>query len=165
MYFKYLKYVIIHKYYVMIECFKLGVPLRGILHDWHKLLPSEFIPYARYFYGKWHSWNNLHGDIRNHISKKDTQEYVDEQFDIAWLKHQHRGKHHWQYWLLKEDSGKLIALPMPDKYRKEMLADWIGTGKAINGKNDVKDWYYKNRQNMILHPATKFWIEKELKSL
>lgn len=165
MYFRYLKYIIKHKHYVLVECWKLGIPMRGILHDWHKLLPSEFIPYARYFYGKWHSWNNLHGDIRNHVSTKDTQEYVDEQFDLAWLKHQHRGKHHWQYWLLKEDNGTLKALPMPDKYRKEMLADWIGAGKAINGKNDAKDWYYKNRHKMILHPATKYWIEQQLNSL
>lgn len=140
--------------------------MRGILHDIHKFLPSEFVPYAKFFYGKYDTdVTTVHGDARNHIDKKKTKQYIEEQFDLAWLKHQHRGKHHWQYWVLKEDSGKLTAIDMPLKYKKEMLADWIGAGKAINGKNDVKDWYYNNRHKMILHPATKYWIEHQLKSL
>lgn len=143
MYLKYLKYILKHKYYVFIHCCKLGIPGRGILHDWHKLLPSEFIPYAKYFYGKPEQQNDL-------------------LFDIAWLKHQHRGKHHWQHWVLKEDSGTLKALPMPDVYKKEMFADWIGASLAINGQNNVKEWYYNNRKHMILHSSTKFWIEHQL---
>ena len=51
MYYKYLQYVIKHKYYVMIECFKVGLYWRGLVHDMSKFRPSEFIPYARYFYG------------------------------------------------------------------------------------------------------------------
>lgn len=139
--------------------------MRGLLHDMSKFRPSEFIPYARYFYGRWYAWNNLSGDIKNHIATRDIKEHVDEAFNEAWLKHQHRNKHHWQYWVLKEDSGALIAMNMPDNYQKEMIADWIGAGKAINGTNDVKDWYYKNRSNMILHPATRFWVEQHLASL
>jgi len=50
-YILYLKYIIRHKWYVGIECFKMGVYWRGITHDLSKFLPSEFIPYAKYFYG------------------------------------------------------------------------------------------------------------------
>ena len=50
-YLKYLWYVIRHKWYVGIECFKKGLYWQGLVHDSSKLFPSEFIPYARYFYG------------------------------------------------------------------------------------------------------------------
>jgi len=50
-YLKYLKYILKHKWYVMIECFKNGLIWRGLMHDLSKFLPSEFIPYANFFYG------------------------------------------------------------------------------------------------------------------
>lgn len=49
---KYLGYLLRHKWYVGIECFKRGLYWRGIKHDWSKFLPSEFVPYANYFYGQ-----------------------------------------------------------------------------------------------------------------
>jgi len=52
-YLKYLKYVLVHKYYVFIECFKVGLFWRGIMHDMSKFFPDEFLPYARYFYGEY----------------------------------------------------------------------------------------------------------------
>ena len=55
-----------------------------------------------------------------------------------------------------------VALPMPDRYRREMLADWRGAGMAINGKDETAEWYVKNRENIILHPETRAWIEEQL---
>ena len=148
---------------------------------------------------------------------------VRENFEKAWLLHQKRNPHHWQYWLLVNDNSsneftlqepgqgyeiylsrnnrplamfdesilftedklkpnycndnafrfaneirnKLNKYPkildMPLKYRKEMLADWIGAGKAINGFNDVENWYKKNKNNLLLHDDTREWIEEHLK--
>jgi hypothetical protein len=223
MYCKYLKYVIRHKWYVFVECCKLGIPIRGLLHDMSKLLPSEFIPYAHYFYGTWMKESEWHGDVRNYVPYSCTEMGVSKAFDLAWLKHQKRNPHHWQYWLLtnddssseftitapgdgyemylsrnsrplamfddsilwKEDKVKpnfnndnawLYAkeiqdrlnktpkiLDMPMKYRKEMLADWIGAGIAINGKRETKEWYEKNKCNMLLHPNVRKWIENNLR--
>lgn len=223
MYLKYLKYILRHKWFVFVECCKIGAPLRGMLHDMSKFLPSEFIPYAHYFYGTWYKNEDWHGDKRNHIPYECTEKGVEEAFDIAWLKHQKRNPHHWQYWLLVNDSSsgeftiqemgtgyemflsrhnrhlamfhesvlspedkvkfndgtnpnayiyaKEIkdrlnkspkVLEMPTKYRKEMLADWIGAGMAITGKRDVKGWYGKNRLNIIIHPNTREWIDTEV---
>ena len=50
-YIKYLLYVIQHKYYVFIECWKDGLYWHGITHDLSKFMPSEFFPYARWIYG------------------------------------------------------------------------------------------------------------------
>lgn len=222
MYWKYLKYVLKHKWYVFVECCKLGIPLRGLLHDLSKLLPSEFFPYAHYFYGTWIKESEWHGDKRNYVPWKYTEMGVKEAFDLAWLKHQKRNKHHWQYWLLVMDSSnkeftiqamgdgypmylsrnnrhlaefddsilfkedKVLPnfnndnaymyakeiqdrlnkspqiLDMPIKYCKEMLADWRGAGKAINGKDDTKSWYEKNKANMLLHPSVRVWIESNI---
>jgi hypothetical protein len=54
------------------------------------------------------------------------------------------------------------ALPMPDRYRREMLADWRGAGRAISGKDDTLAWYMKNRKRLMLHPDTRNWIEWQL---
>ncbi len=52
---------------------------------------------------------------------------------------------------------------MPDKYMREMLADWRGAGRAITGKDNTKEWYQGKRQKTILlHPDNKAWIETEL---
>lgn len=157
---KYLKYILRHKFFVLQECYKEGILLRGILHDLSKFRPSEWIPYADYFYGKYPSVKDVYGDARIHISK--FKETVEEEFNEAWLKHIHSNPHHWQYWILREDNGSIRVLPMSDEYRKEMLADWKGAGKAINGYDDTLNWYKKNRKNIILHPETREWIEDEL---
>jgi hypothetical protein len=48
---KYLWSMMRHKWFVFIEACKLGIPWLGLIHDLSKFAPSEFIPYARYFYG------------------------------------------------------------------------------------------------------------------
>ena len=68
-YLKYFNYVIKHKWFVFLECWKAGIIWQGIVHDLSKLLPSEFFPYSIYFYGN---------------SKND------KEFDNAWLLHQKR---------------------------------------------------------------------------
>ena len=51
-YFKYFHYIIRHKWFVFLECYKEGIIWRGITHDLSKFLPSEFFPYANHFYGE-----------------------------------------------------------------------------------------------------------------
>ena len=138
-YWKYLKYVLRHKYYVMIECFRIGLYWRGTMHDLSKFYPSEFIPYAQFFYGNYPSLSDIHGDARNSYTGK-FKETVKTQFDFAWLKHQKRNPHHWQWWLLQNDTDGFVALDMSDDYINEMICDWIGAGMAITGKREYKEW-------------------------
>ena len=157
-YFKYLKYVLRHKYFVMVECFKVGLYWRGIMHDISKFYPSEFIPYARYFYGEYQTSEEIFNNLPDGgfpLSK----EVVKRQFDFAWLKHQKRNPHHWQWWLLQNDTDGFVALDMSDVYIKEMICDWIGAGKAITGKREYKEWYEKNKDKMIFSAGTKAKVE------
>lgn len=134
MYWNYLKYVLKHKWFVFIECLKIIQPWHGIVHDLSKFLPSEFIPYARWFYGK--------GDDKDK-----------ESFDVAWCLHQHRNKHHWDYWIMS--NGKPV--PMPSKYVMQMIADWRAMGRTFG--DTAESFYAKNKDRMILHSATINLIE------
>ena len=136
-----------HKIFVLLAALKISnSPLiwwLAIIHDWSKFRPSEWFPYARTFY---HPDGSKKYDPTN-------------EFEYAWNAHQKRNKHHYQYWMLTLDRGETILLPMPKRYMIEMLADWMGAGRAINGKWDVKNWYYKNRDNIHLNSKTRTTIE------
>lgn len=220
MYWRYFKYVFWHKVYVWQMGRKLGIPWLALLHDNSKFLPSEFLPYAYFFYGK--DREAEASRIRDKTGYYKPQDTGNAAFDHAWFLHQKRNKHHWQYWvevrrdfhvcagspqppvygdarnvlprapqtyvraallgLLPKDDGdlkcvmcgmwlawderKMAVLPMPEKYRREMLADWWGAGKA-QGKHSPKDdpwranrrWYAANKDKMRLHPATRQAVE------
>lgn len=153
---KYASYVVRHKWFVLLECVKLGIPFRGLTHDWHKMLPREWFPYVNFFYGK-----KTPRDSSGYYKPTDTG---DQAFDKAWLHHQKLADHHWQWWILPEDEGGVKILPMSDNARREMLADWRGASKAqgFDGKDDLVAWYEKNKGKMQLHPETREWIESQL---
>lgn len=153
---KYLSYIFRHKWFVFIECCKLGIPFQGLIHDLSKFLPDEWFPYANYFYA------NPFQPKRNKTGYYKPYDTGDEAFDLAWLKHQKRNPHHWQYWILPKDDGGIRIFPIPLKYVKEMLADWRGAGRA-QGKPDTLAWYEANKDKMILHEETRGWIENSLK--
>jgi hypothetical protein len=152
---KYLRYVLRHKWFVFLAARDLGIPWLGFIHDWSKLLPSEWNPYVQFFYGK---VAKAKRDATGYYKPTDTG---DAAFDFAWLLHQRRNKHHWQWWCLSEDEGGLKVLAIPDKYRREMLADWIGAGKA-QGTPDTHKWWLANNHKMRMHDDTRRWIEQRL---
>jgi len=46
---------------------------------------------------------------------------------------------------------------MPMKYVKQMVADWDGMSRKFGGI--TKDYWNKNKDNMILHPKTIEYVE------
>jgi hypothetical protein len=146
---RYLRYVLRHKWFVFVACCAAGIWWRGIVHDWTKFLPCEWFPYMEYFEGK---------ESRDNGGPSIAGQY---RFDKAWLHHQHANKHHWQHWVLRNDNGKTTALFMPEVYRREMVADWRGAGRAL-GFPDTRAWYLKNRANIILNASTRDLVEREL---
>jgi len=144
---RYLKYILRHKWYVMLECFRLGLYWRGIIHDLSKFLPSEWFPYVDYFY-----------------SDKEKTIKIQHDFDVAWLKHQKRNPHHWQYWILHEDNGTTKYLLIPVQYFAEMIADWRGMSRTF-GKSREEAWnfYQKYREQIKLHPDTRRVVEAFLR--
>jgi len=156
---KYLRYVIAHKWFVLLACLRLAwkyhEPLlawRGIVHDWSKFLPSEWFPYVNHFYGDVPEDATL-----AHCMKRRWW------FEYAWLNHQHRNSHHWQHWILRNDDGTRRPLVMPDIDMLEMLADWEGAGRAITGKaGTTPGWYAKNRHRIVLNDANREFVDRYL---
>lgn len=147
------KYVIRHRWYVMIACFSKGLIWRGLVHDLSKFRPSEWFPYAWHFYGP-----DSHHKDGSHIARGGTE---DKAFDFAWLLHQKRNRHHWQWWMLPEDDGAVKLIEMPIRYVKEMICDWIGAGRAQGVKNwqDPSPWYRLNKGKIQLAPTTRWLLE------
>lgn len=157
-YAKYIWYVIRHKWYVFLECATAGLWWRGIVHDLSKFRWSELKPYANHFYGP---KKDVGRDETGYYKPTDTG---NPSFDFAWFLHQKRNDHHWQYWVLPEEAEGVKVLPMSDKARREMIADWCGASKAqghggLEGDNGVKAWYQKHGHKMQLHPETRAWVE------
>jgi hypothetical protein len=160
----YLSYVLRHKWFVFLECCRMGIPWLGLIHDLSKFRPSEWSPYVNHFHGP----NSHHKDgshapqqIRDETGYYKPTDTGDAAFDFAWLLHQKRNRHHWQWWVLPEDNGGLVTLPMPSRYRREMIADWRGAGRA-QGTPDTRAWYLKHKDDMALHPETRAWVESQI---
>jgi hypothetical protein len=145
---KYLSYVMRHRWYVFVECCKLGIVWRGITHDLSKFLPDEWFAYADYFYGDESKWPE------GSVGRRQEKFLRQMRFDKAWLLHQHRNPHHWQYWRLREDDGGTKLIEMPRGYVLEMLADWRGAGRA-QGFEEIGPWYSKNKEKIELLSCTR----------
>lgn len=137
-----------HKKNVFIECWDKGLYLHAFTHDLSKFLPSEFIPYARYFYGNYPP-NVLLKDIGYKNIK--TKESIKEDFNKAWEHHYKHNKHHWNYWIGEE---------MPEKYIKQMICDW----KAMSRKfgDTAQEFYMKNHDKIKLKHSSRVLLEFNL---
>jgi hypothetical protein len=134
-YLRYFKQVLVHKFHVFHYCWNFGIPWLGLIHDLSKFRPSEFIPHARYF----------------GIPEKDRTSELQADLDRAWLIHQNRNKHHWNYWLMVSE-GKMLVFAPPFKYVKEMLADWFARCHYRDNRA-LHEWY--RSYYIILHPDVK----------
>jgi hypothetical protein len=153
---KYFAYVVRHKWFVLLEGIKLGVPLwMLLLHDWDKFLPSEWLPYVQHFYR-----NGRRGRTARSTGYFKADDIGDAAFDEAVLRHIRRNKHHWEYWIDRRSRTPVI-FPMPDVHRREMLADWRGAGRA-QGTSDNRGWYLANQNRLALHSETRAWVETML---
>lgn len=144
-YWKYLKSLLWHKWYVLLAGRKLKLPLFTlIIHDWQKFTPSEFPVYAKYFFG----------------GKQNKKEFM-----YTWLHHVHRGPHHWEYWLLNPKYNFDVAqdgkIPMPTKYIKEMIADWMGASRTYTNSWDMSEWLTDHLETIQdnMHPVSRDVLE------
>lgn len=149
MYWTYFRAVLRHKRFVFVECWREGLYLAAFTHDLSKFRPDEFIPYARWFYGPYGARD------------KGRNLQVRDDYHVAWLKHIRRNPHHWQHWVLQHDDGSSTVLYMPRRYRREMICDWRGAGKAYGNPNTL-EWYTEKRRHLQLHAATRMFVDQAL---
>ena len=149
---EYISYLARHKLYVYREGRSLGLGRWQLLiHDWSKLLPSEWFGYV-----EWKRSQTLleaGGTVQNNRG-----------FGMPWFLHTHKRMHHHpQYWLYMDDrTGVVEPLEIPDRYRREMLADWRAAQMVRFGNRDVRPFYESNRDKYLMHPTTRAWLEEHL---
>lgn len=120
----------------------MGLYWRGIIHDWSKFLPREWVPYADFF------------NLEQTSERKAA-------FAVAWTRHVNLQDHHWQAWISISDTGSVTPREMPLKARKEMICDWLGAHKALGG-HDLAGWYRARESGILLAPKTKRWVKTQL---
>lgn len=145
----------LHKWHVFRVALTLGVPLpQAILHDMSKFRPCEWFGYARYLV----HW-------RKHHHQENCFDLYDRPEEIEFARNHHykRNPHHYEYWVVHKPSQDppLYALRIPERYVREMVADWIGAGRA-QGYPDTRAWYAKHKDKLLLHPKTRLLVEHVL---
>ena len=153
-FFGHLKTVIKHKYWVWYYMNKCGHGWRGLWHDMSKFSPTEFWESVKYYSG-----------TRSPIDACKE----DKGISMAWMHHKGRNPHHYEYYVDNMDNGG-EARKMPYKYAVELICDYLGAGRAYMGKDfsyqaEYEWWRSKRRKPMLIHPATKKFIEIVLASL
>lgn len=135
--------VIRHKHHVFWNCFKCGIPWRGLVHDLSKFSPTEFFQSSKYYVGtsspvyEQRKDNNLASTIALH--------------------HTGRNKHHWEYWV-DFHRGNIIISMMPYKYAVEYFCDMIAASRVYSGRNNFKRenvlnyWNERKDKYLYMHP-------------
>lgn len=143
--FIYIWFIIKHKYLVLYYSIIMSNIWRGFLHDNSKFHLSEFLENVKYF------------------NKKNSPilrcKYING-FSKAWIHHKNKNKHHLSYWIDYDfKKNKITPIQMPNKFIKELVADWLAAGKLYNKNFSIDDelkWINKNNDVIknIAHPET-----------
>ncbi len=152
-FFGHLKTVLNHKNLVMYHAVRIGIPVRGLLHDLSKFSPMEFIPGVRYFSDGKKSPNELERNIHG--------------YSPAWMHHKGRNKHHFEYWTdYNPVFRKVGPVKMEYVYVLEMFCDRVAASKVYQGKNYTDshpiEYFMRGKPNRMIHPATSDAIENLL---
>ena len=149
---QHLNLIRLHRKHVRKACFKMGIPIQGLLHDLSKYSLTE-LKISKYFVGTY----SPHDAARKSLG-----------YSPSWYHHRNRNKHHSEYWV--DSFEKMNAVKMPYKYVIEMFCDFIAAGKAYNKdkwscKDPYRYWIEKCQDVRVLHPDTKELFEQLLRSL
>lgn len=142
-----------HKWLVLKNCFRIGLYKQGLTHDLSKYSITEFWAGVKYFQGN--------------RSPNDAQRQA-EGYSAAWLHHKGRNRHHLEYWIDYDPSGKetLIGAEIPVCFVAEMFCDRIAASKVYMKENytDASPWEYyeRGKKHYILHEKTRELLEHML---
>lgn len=138
-----------HRHQVIKNCFKAGIPLRGLLHDLSKYTPTEFIAGARFYQGS------------RSPNEGEREAYG---YSKAWIHHKGINKHHFEHWTdYNPKTRKIEGAPMPIKYVIEMFCDRVAASKIYMG-NKYDDssalmYFEKSKKTRMIHKRTSDMLE------
>lgn len=121
------------------DCMRVTMDCLIKSHDQSKYSDDEFYGYRQWFY------------------PEDDVPKSKYYFDLAWNHHQKHNPHHWEYWIMQDQT----ILPMSGVYWLEMLCDW--GGMSLKFGDLPSQFYDDNFTKMRIHPDTRQaidnWIE------
>lgn len=138
-----------HRHKVIAHCYKAGIFWQGLFHDLSKYSPTEFVPGIKYYQGD-ESPNEREREVNG--------------FSRAWLHHQGRNKHHFEYWVdYNPDLDRKEPVRMPTRYLIEMFCDRVAASKIYYGKDydQTRPFAYfdKRRKRRWMHEETSRQLE------
>lgn len=141
-----------HRHKVIANCARAGILWQGLRHDLSKYSPAEFFPGVRYYQG-----------YRSPIE----QERETTGMSAAWMHHQGRNCHHFEYWKdYNLKTHKIEPVEMPLRFVKEMICDRIAASKVYYGDKYTDETplnYLKTAKHLrTIHPQTDALLEELL---
>ena len=138
-----------HRHKVIANCFRAGIPIRGLMHDLSKYSPTEFIPGAKYYQG-------------NRSPNEGEREAYG--YSKAWMHHKGRNRHHFEYWTdYDKITKRMKGVKMPRKYLIEMFCDRVAASKIYQGDKytdrSALDYFLAAKARRIIHPETSDLLE------
>ena len=144
-----------HRNKVIAHCAKAGILWQGLRHDLSKYSPTEFVSGAKYYQGT------------RSPNEKERELYG---YSKAWMHHQGRNKHHYEYWHDYNPKTKEIEhVEMPLNYVIEMFCDRVAASKIYNGDkykdSDSLNYYNRIRGKKRMHENTENILRELLEML
>lgn len=153
--FKHLHKTNKHKWYVFINCYKAGIPVRGLLHDLSKYSPTELFEACKGASGHYvHKLRNKHhyeywqdnfdiGGTPIQMPYKDALELVCDYLGTGMA---YQGKKNFSYkaeyeWWLNKKSKGIAMHPHTILFVDLMLQDMVKHNN--NSALEVADWFYE----------------------
>ena len=128
---------------MFVHCSILGIPHLGLIHDWSKFHPIEWLGIGRNFFP-------------SNPSEKENNYPL---FKKAKIHHRKLNKHEIEHWY--DENGESKEIPVI--YLKEAMADWAAFQglcfSKVQIQINVKKAYLKFAKNYKLTPANRNWIE------
>lgn len=147
-FFNHLRLVHTHRKYVRQMCFKMGIPIRGLLHDLSKYSIKE-LSICKYYNGK---------QSPHEVARKELG------YSPSWMAHKAKNKHHWEYWTDNDSDANFYPVKIPYKYVIESFCDMVGASKAYMKENFTKEspkqYFDRQKDKRLYHSETKELLER-----
>lgn len=141
-----------HRRLVFRHCRKAGLFWQGLVHDLSKFSWAEFSVGVKYY------------QENRSPNEKERREIG---YSTAWLHHQGRNKHHFEYWLDYNPVKKMLSpIEMPPRYLVEMVCDRMAASKVYEGSNYTNasplEYLLRSKDRIMMHEQTKEDLERLL---
>ena len=150
-FFKHLHTVNKHRFKVLKNSFKVGIPFQGLIHDLSKYSYREFNKSIKYYNG--------------HYSPILNERLNEGLYSSCFVHHTNKNKHHYEHYI-DFYKGDLLLPKIPYKYSLEYVIDVISASQTYLGKNFNKEeplkYFIAHSSTSLMHSMNIEYIKKLL---